>query len=81
MDQEGNIKERKDFEEKRKQEKKASPILYFNIGFYLVTPILVGLGVGLMFDHWFKTKPVCTILFLLLGMMGSFYNLFTLQKK
>ena len=65
----------------KKKNDKESIIMYFNVGYYLVIPILIGLGIGILVDRWAKTKPVFTVLLLLIGTMGSFYNLFTIQKK
>ena len=78
---EGKIDEfasKRDVKEKKNKE---SVIMYFNVGYYLVTPILIGLGAGILIDKWIQTKPVFTLLLLVAGTVGSFYNLFTIQKK
>jgi len=53
---------------------------YLNIGYYLVTPIVAGVFLGLGLDYWLKTKPFFVVFFLFLGTLGSFYNLFKLLK-
>lgn len=50
----------------------------FNIGYYLVTPILIGVFFGVGLDHIFHTKPMFTIGLLLFGVVGTFYNIFKL---
>ena len=52
-----------------------------NIGFYIVTPILIGVFLGLTVDKILNTKPGYTIFFICLGTIASFYNLFRLTKN
>lgn len=53
---------------------------YANVGYYLVTPILVGVFLGLVIDSHFNTKPVFTFVLLLLGVVSTFYNLYKLTQ-
>lgn len=53
---------------------------YFNIGYYIVTPLLLGVFLGLVADYYLKTKPLFTALFLLLGTVSAFYNLYKIVK-
>lgn len=52
-----------------------------NIGFYLATPLLLGVFLGLFLDRSFHTKPFFTIALIVLGAVGSFYNLYKLVKE
>jgi len=52
-----------------------------NIGFYLITPIIIGVILGSVMDNWLKTKPTFTIILIFLGMIASIYNLFKLVKN
>ena len=65
---------------KRKIGQKERPLdfSYLNIGYYLVTPIVAGVFLGLGLDYWLKTKPFFVVFFLFLGTVGSFYNIFKL---
>lgn len=84
FDQEGNIKEiAQDSIKKIKKEskKKNLDINSLGIGYYLVTPVLIGVFLGLSVDYRFKTKPLFFILFLALGTLASFYNIFKLTKE
>lgn len=80
LDLEGNIRKIAAIKEKKRQEprKKSVDLGYLNIGYYLVTPIVAGVFLGLGIDYWLKTKPFFVVLFLFLGTLGSFYNLFKL---
>lgn len=53
----------------------------FNIGYYLITPILLGVIFGLFLDHYFNKEGFFIIIFLIIGTVGSFYNLFRLTKS
>ncbi|MBI2049754.1 AtpZ/AtpI family protein [Candidatus Roizmanbacteria bacterium] len=65
----------------RKRGSGALDLTYLNIGFYLITPILLGVLLGYNMDVWFKSKPFFLILFLVLGTLSSFYNLWKLTKE
>ena len=54
---------------------------YLNIGYYLVTPMLIGVIVGLYLDSQFKSKPLFILIFLFLGIAGTFYNLYKVTKN
>lgn len=83
VDQEGNIEQfsKKEVRSKTKQEKKIIEFKYFNLGFYILTPIILGIFLGLAIDDILKTKPIFFIFFLILGSLSSFYNLFKLAKN
>lgn len=57
-----------------------SSISYLNIGFYLITPILVGVFLGSVVDSYFHTRPIFIILFLIVGTIMCFYNLFKVTQ-
>ena len=46
------------------------------IGVDLVAAIAVGVGIGLLLDHWLGTKPWLLIVFFLLGAAAGFLNVF-----
>lgn len=69
--------------EKKKVEQKEfwlNPMLY-NVGIYLMTPILIGVFIGYTLDKALKTKPFFVIIFILLGTVGTFYNFWKIAKK
>jgi len=53
---------------------------YLNVGFYLVTPLLVGVLGGAYADGWFHSKPIGVTIGIVIGAVGTFYNLFKLLK-
>ncbi len=63
--------------------RKHNPFNYikFDIGIYLLIPLLIGVFIGYNLDLRLKTKPLFTIIFLSLGTVSSFYNLWKLTKK
>lgn len=56
------------------------PLLY-NVGIYLMTPLLLGAFIGYSLDRFFRSKPLFVIIFLILGMVSSFYNFWKIIKK
>ena len=42
----------------------------------LLSSILVGAMIGLGIDNFFSTKPIFLLIFLVLGIIAGFYNLF-----
>ncbi len=82
FDKEGNIKEITASKVKGKliNEKKGFDLTNLNLGFYIIAPIILGVFLGLAVDNWFNTKSLFFNLFLILGTLASFYNLFKLAK-
>ncbi len=52
-----------------------------NIGYYLLTPLLVGVFLGILLDKYFKTQGVFILIFIILGSISSFYNLYKVAKE
>lgn len=52
--------------------------LISQIGFSMITPILVGVYLGQFIDKKVGTKGVFTIMFIIIGVGGGFVNLFKL---
>ena len=47
----------------------------------LISPVVVGILIGLGFDNFFSTKPIFFIIFLLLGIISGFINIIKNMKK
>ncbi len=78
------IKKYKEFDASRKERDKKDNFLLafsYNIGYYLVTPLIVGVLFGVLLDNKFHTKPVLTLVFIFLGMVASLYNLLRITKE
>ena len=78
IDKQGNLnKTNQDFNKKPKIKKDLfSQYLNINVGYSLVTPILIGVIIGLMIDNKFRSKPYFTVFFIFLGTISSIYNLY-----
>ena len=47
----------------------------------LISPIIVGILIGLGFDKFFSTKPVFFLIFLLLGIITGFISMIKSMKS
>lgn len=54
---------------------------YSSYGVYAIVPIFLGLTIGLWLDSIFNTRPILVLVFLFLGVLSSFYNLFVVVRK
>ncbi len=52
-----------------------------NLGVYLAVPLLAGIGIGIVLDTKFGTRPICILSGLLLGVIGSFFNLIKIVRQ
>lgn len=52
-----------------------------NIGYYLITPLLVGVFLGLFLDDLFETNGIFVTSLIILGTISTFYNLYKLTKE
>lgn len=52
-----------------------------DLGIYLVIPLLAGLGIGIVLDSKLGIKPLGIISGLLLGAVGSFFNLHKIVQE
>lgn len=51
-----------------------------NLGYYLITPIITGVFLGLFLDGLLKTGRTFFIILFSLGIIGTFYNLYKIYK-
>ncbi len=54
--------------------------LAFRIGVELVAALIVGVGIGLLLDHWLGTKPWMLLLFFVLGSAAGIINVFRVTE-
>lgn len=52
-----------------------------SVGLSLVLATFIGLYIGIYLDGVFSTKPWLTVVFLILGIIAGFRNIFILIKK
>ncbi|TXH02251.1 MAG: AtpZ/AtpI family protein [Candidatus Moraniibacteriota bacterium] len=54
---------------------------YSSIGYYLITPLLLGVFVGLWVDSYFRSQPTFTLVGIVIGFISAAYSLFKLVKE
>ncbi len=86
VDNKFELKEHLQYQNDAKRQEKEKKLNFLslaslNIGVYLIIPILLGVFIGYNLDIYFKSKPLFTIFFVLLGAISSIYNLFRLTKE
>ena len=47
----------------------------------IVAAMAVGLGIGLLIDNYFNTRPIFTLIFFLLGSAAGILNVFRVAKS
>lgn len=65
----------------QKEKKKFLLAKYINVGYYLLAPLVAGVFFGLIADRFLKTKTLFTTVFIIVGTVGTFYNLYKLTKE
>lgn len=57
----------------------------YMMGIHLVSGVIVGIAIGYYLDKFFDTKPWLTLIFLILGIIAGYRNMFRemgrIQKK
>ncbi len=52
-----------------------------SVGIALVVSILIGLGMGVYLDRWLDTRPLFTLIMLLIGVISGFRNVYILTNR
>ena len=52
-----------------------------NLTIELVTGMAIGFFLGMLLDNYLQTKPLMLILFIVLGTVVGFYNMYRMLKK
>ncbi len=79
-----NYVEEIDIHKRRKSNNKDGLLLlakYSNIGYYLLTPLVLGVVVGLGLDRFFETKPLFTFLLIIIGFISTIFNLIKIVRE
>ncbi len=80
MKKELNEKSKQKFESSKKHPRSGYG-LGLKISMDLISSIIAGILIGLGIDKIFSTKPIFFLIFLLLGIITGFYNLYKSVKK
>ncbi len=67
--------------ERKKKPKPKSLGIGMKISLDLISPIIVGILIGLGFDKIFSTKPIFFLIFLLLGIITGFLSVIKSMKS
>lgn len=52
-----------------------------SVGISLVASILIGLAMGVYLDRWLDTRPLFTLVMLLIGIISGFRNVYILTTR
>jgi len=52
-----------------------------SVGISLVASILIGLAMGVYLDRWLDTRPLFTLIMLVIGVISGFRNVFILTTR
>ena len=80
FDKNFNLRLQKKNYSREKKKSKLSLVKYTEIGYYIITPLLAGVFLGLAIDKFLKTKSTFFLIFLFLGTMTAFYNMYKIYK-
>ena len=53
----------------------------FKISTEIVAALIVGVGIGLLVDNYFHTKPFGLIIFFILGAFAGFLNVYRVMRR
>ena len=81
-----NLKDRIDNYEKKKGnkvniKKNNGANFGFKISTEIVSALVVGVGIGLIVDNYFGTKPFGLIIFFILGAFAGFLNVYRVMRR
>jgi ATP synthase protein I len=51
------------------------------MGISMVLAIVVAIAIGYYLDKWFKTSPVFFLIFMVLGIVAGFRNIYVVMKR
>ena len=53
----------------------------FKISIEIVAALIVGVGIGLIVDNYFNSKPFGLIIFFILGALAGFFNVYRVMRQ
>jgi len=51
------------------------------MGISMVLAIVIAIAIGYYLDKWFKTSPVFFLIFMVLGIIAGFRNIYVVMKR
>jgi len=52
-----------------------------SMGISMVLALVIGIAIGYYLDRWFETSPVFFLIFMVLGIVAGFRNIYILMKR
>ena len=82
----GNLKKKLDSYENNKSKNskipnKSSASFGFKISTEIVAALVVGVGIGILVDNYFDSKPIGLIIFFILGALAGFFNVYRVMRR
>ena len=53
----------------------------FKISTEIIAALIVGVGIGLIVDNYFNTKPIGLIIFFIFGALAGFLNVYRVMRR
>ena len=65
----------------KKQNKESGAGFGFKISTEIIAALVVGVGIGLIVDNYFNTKPFGLIIFFIFGALAGFLNVYRVMRR
>ena len=66
---------------KRPKYKKNGAGIGFKISTEIIAALVIGVGIGIIVDNYFNTKPFGLIIFFILGALAGFLNVYRVMRR
>ena len=63
------------------QKKESGASFGFKISTEIIAALVVGVGIGLIVDNYFNTKPIGLIIFFIFGALAGFLNVYRVMRR
>ena len=63
------------------QNKESGAGFGFKISTEIIAALVVGVGIGLIVDNYFNTKPIGLIIFFIFGALAGFLNVYRVMRR
>ena len=67
--------------EVRIEKKESGAGFGFKISTEIIAALVVGVGIGLIVDNYFNTKPIGLIIFFIFGAIAGFLNVYRVMRR
>ena len=68
-------------EKKENNQKESGAGFGFKISTEIIAALVVGVGIGLIVDNYFNTKPFGLIIFFIFGALAGFLNVYRVMRR